>query len=173
KQNNIRTTKTEDFGIIFSHPLVSPSPARRRQKRLPQCLIIGVRKGGTRALLDALALQPYIRIARQEMHFFNDNETYAKGSEWYRQQMPYTYPEQCLIIGVRKGGTRALLDALALQPYIRIARQEMHFFNDNETYAKGSEWYRQQMPYTYPEQVSFSQMSTTSVSQYIFYDSIF
>lgn len=75
-------------------PLVAPSPARRRQQRLPQCLIIGVRKGGTRALLDALATQPYIRVARREIHFFNDNETYNKGSEWYRRQMPHTYPEQ-------------------------------------------------------------------------------
>ncbi|MCP9263765.1 Sulfotransferase [Dirofilaria immitis] len=54
---------------IESVPLVAPLPARRRQQRLPQCLIIGVRKGGTRALLDALAIQPYIRVARREMHF--------------------------------------------------------------------------------------------------------
>ncbi|KAM3718375.1 Heparan sulfate glucosamine 3-O-sulfotransferase [Dirofilaria immitis] len=82
---------------IESVPLVAPLPARRRQQRLPQCLIIGVRKGGTRALLDALAIQPYIRVARREMHFFNDNETYAKGSNWYRRQMPHTYPEQVTI----------------------------------------------------------------------------
>lgn len=79
---------------LFSIPLAAPSLARHKQQRLPQCLIIGVRKGGTRALLDALAIQPYIRVARREIHFFNDNETYNKGSEWYRRQMPYTYPEQ-------------------------------------------------------------------------------
>ncbi|VIO93796.1 Uncharacterized protein BM_BM3980 [Brugia malayi] len=80
-----------------SVPLAAPSLARHRQQRLPQCLIIGVRKGGTRALLDALAIQPYIRVARREMHFFNDNETYSKGSDWYRRQMPHTYPEQVTI----------------------------------------------------------------------------
>uniref|UniRef100_A0A0N4UK53 Sulfotransfer_1 domain-containing protein n=1 Tax=Dracunculus medinensis TaxID=318479 RepID=A0A0N4UK53_DRAME len=56
---------------------------------LPQCLIIGVRKGGTRALLDALALHPNIRVVRRELHFFSNNETYLNGLEWYRQQMPY------------------------------------------------------------------------------------
>ncbi|VDN04432.1 unnamed protein product [Thelazia callipaeda] len=80
-----------------SVPLAAPSLARGRQQRLPQCLIIGVRKGGTRALLDALAVQPYIRVARREIHFFNDNETYVKGSDWYRRQMPHTYPQQVTI----------------------------------------------------------------------------
>ncbi|VDK85071.1 unnamed protein product [Litomosoides sigmodontis] len=88
---------SESSASTESVPLVAPSPARRKQQRLPQCLIIGVRKGGTRALLDALAIQPYIRVARREMHFFNDNETYNKGSEWYRRQMPHTYPEQVTI----------------------------------------------------------------------------
>lgn len=63
-------------------------------QRLPQCLIIGVRKGGTRALLDALALHPNIRVVRRELHFFSNNETYLNGLEWYRQQMPYSYVNQ-------------------------------------------------------------------------------
>lgn len=74
------------------------APVRRRQRRLPQCLIIGVRKGGTRALLDALAMQPYIRVARREIHFFNKNETYNKGYDWYRRQMPHTFPEQVSLL---------------------------------------------------------------------------
>uniref|UniRef100_A0A915PYM0 Sulfotransferase domain-containing protein n=1 Tax=Setaria digitata TaxID=48799 RepID=A0A915PYM0_9BILA len=89
--DNIESVSAESI------PLVAPSPARHRQQRLPQCLIIGVRKGGTRALLDALDVQPYIRIARREVHFFNDNETYARGSDWYRRQMPHTYPEQVTV----------------------------------------------------------------------------
>jgi hypothetical protein len=34
--------------------------------------------------------------------------------------------------GVRKGGTRALLEMLSLHPRIKVAPQEVHFF-DNET----------------------------------------
>jgi hypothetical protein len=33
---------------------------------------------------------------------------------------------------VRKGGTRALLEMLSLHPRIKVAPQEVHFF-DNET----------------------------------------
>ncbi|VDM24861.1 unnamed protein product [Toxocara canis] len=80
-----------------SSPLPSPSPAQKRVQRLPHCLIIGARKGGTRALLDALALHPQIRVARREVHFFNNNETYARGVEWYRAQMPHSYEGQVTI----------------------------------------------------------------------------
>jgi hypothetical protein len=65
-----------------------------RSRRLPHSLIIGVRKGGTRALLDALALHPHVRVARHELHFFNSNDTYAKGVDWYREQMPLAHDHQ-------------------------------------------------------------------------------
>jgi hypothetical protein len=42
----------------------------------------------------------------------------------------YTVTPTCT--GVRKGGTRALLEMLSLHPRIRVAPQEVHFF-DNET----------------------------------------
>uniref|UniRef100_A0A0N4ZCL3 Sulfotransfer_1 domain-containing protein n=1 Tax=Parastrongyloides trichosuri TaxID=131310 RepID=A0A0N4ZCL3_PARTI len=66
-------------------------------KRLPDALIIGARKGGTRALLDALSLNPKIRIARHEMHFFDNNETYHKGISWYKNQMPLSSFSQVVI----------------------------------------------------------------------------
>lgn len=56
------------------------------QKKLPSALIIGVRKGGTRALLDGIALHPLVRIVRHETHFFDIN--YGKGIDWYAEQMP-------------------------------------------------------------------------------------
>uniref|UniRef100_A0A0N5C9E2 Sulfotransfer_1 domain-containing protein n=1 Tax=Strongyloides papillosus TaxID=174720 RepID=A0A0N5C9E2_STREA len=66
-------------------------------KKLPDALIIGVRKGGTRALLDALSLHPMIKIARHELHFFDNNETYFKGIDWYRNQMPLADENQIVI----------------------------------------------------------------------------
>ncbi|VEL39256.1 unnamed protein product [Protopolystoma xenopodis] len=41
------------------------------ERRLPDCLIIGVRKGGTRALLRFLAQHPKVRAAKHEVHFFD------------------------------------------------------------------------------------------------------
>nr|DBA19470.1 TPA: hypothetical protein GDO54_015304 [Pyxicephalus adspersus] len=51
-------------------------------KRLPQAIIIGVKKGGTRALLEALRAHPDVRAVGVEPHFFDRN--YEKGLEWYR-----------------------------------------------------------------------------------------
>lgn len=51
-------------------------------KKLPQAIIIGVKKGGTRALLESLRLHPDIRAVGAEPHFFDRN--YDKGLEWYR-----------------------------------------------------------------------------------------
>lgn len=51
-------------------------------KRLPQAIIIGVKKGGTRALLEFLRIHPDVRAFGAEPHFFD--RFYDKGLEWYR-----------------------------------------------------------------------------------------
>lgn len=51
-------------------------------RQLPSALIIGVKKGGTRALLEFLRLHPGVRAAGSEVHFFDHH--YAKGFHWYR-----------------------------------------------------------------------------------------
>ncbi|XP_029102792.1 heparan sulfate (glucosamine) 3-O-sulfotransferase 3-like [Scleropages formosus] len=55
-------------------------------RRLPQALIIGVKKGGTRALLEFLRLHPDVRALGSEPHFFDRH--YARGLGWYRSLMP-------------------------------------------------------------------------------------
>lgn len=60
-------------------------------RRLPQCLIVGVRKGGTRALLEFLNLHPDVQAERREMHFFDNDNRYRRGFEWYRRQMHATH----------------------------------------------------------------------------------
>ncbi|KAI5716933.1 hypothetical protein M8J76_014802 [Diaphorina citri] len=69
----------------------------RAKRRLPQALIIGVRKCGTRALLEMLYLHPRIQKAAGEVHYFDRDENYARGLEWYRRQMPPSYAEQVTI----------------------------------------------------------------------------
>ncbi|XP_017758854.1 PREDICTED: heparan sulfate glucosamine 3-O-sulfotransferase 6 [Eufriesea mexicana] len=61
-------------------------------KQLPTALIIGVKKGGTRALLEFLRLHPAIRAAGSEVHFFDHH--YIKGFHWYRHRMPPTLTTQ-------------------------------------------------------------------------------
>ncbi|XP_023677485.1 heparan sulfate glucosamine 3-O-sulfotransferase 6 [Paramormyrops kingsleyae] len=61
-------------------------------KRFPQAIIIGVKKGGTRALLEFLRIHPDVRAVGSEPHFFD--RFYDKGLEWYRSLMPRTLDGQ-------------------------------------------------------------------------------
>lgn len=66
-------------------------------RRLPQCIIFGVRKAGTRALLEYLNIHPDIVVTSKEQHFFNTEEKYSLGLEFYRKQMPYSFKHQITI----------------------------------------------------------------------------
>lgn len=62
-----------------------------------QALIIGVRKCGTRALLEMLYLHPMVQKASGEVHFFDRDENYSLGLEWYRSKMPLSFKGQITI----------------------------------------------------------------------------
>ena len=51
-------------------------------KEFPQAIIIGVKKGGTRALLEFLRIHPDVRAVGAEPHFFD--RFYDRGLDWYR-----------------------------------------------------------------------------------------
>ncbi|XP_068102812.1 heparan sulfate glucosamine 3-O-sulfotransferase 6 [Hyperolius riggenbachi] len=61
-------------------------------KKYPQAIIVGVKKGGTRALLEFLRVHPDVRALGAEPHFFD--RCYEKGLEWYRNLMPRTLEGQ-------------------------------------------------------------------------------
>ncbi|KAM6165001.1 heparan sulfate glucosamine 3-O-sulfotransferase 3A1-like [Rhynchocyon petersi] len=61
-------------------------------KQLPQAIIIGVKKGGTRALLEFLRVHPDVRAVGAEPHFFD--RSYDRGLAWYRDLMPRTLDGQ-------------------------------------------------------------------------------
>lgn len=64
----------------------------RPAQRLPDALIIGVKKSGTRALLEFIRLHPDVRAAGSEIHFFDRH--YGRGFNWYRKRMPPTLEGQ-------------------------------------------------------------------------------
>ncbi|XP_014679756.1 PREDICTED: uncharacterized protein LOC106819673 [Priapulus caudatus] len=51
-------------------------------RKLPSVIIIGVKKGGTRALLEYIRLHPDVRGVGPETHFFDQH--YERGLDWYR-----------------------------------------------------------------------------------------
>ncbi|XP_031629984.1 heparan sulfate glucosamine 3-O-sulfotransferase 5 [Contarinia nasturtii] len=79
--------------VVFPSKIHFPKTSRR----LPQALVIGVRKCGTRALLEMLYLHPRIQKAAGEVHFFDRDENYWKGLEWYRKKMPHSFRGQITI----------------------------------------------------------------------------
>ena len=56
-------------------------------RSLPSCIVIGSRKGGTRALLDMLSIHSRVRPAKAEVHFFDSDDNYKRGYEWYKEQV--------------------------------------------------------------------------------------
>ena len=66
-------------------------------KRFPHSIIIGVRKGGTRALIDMLNSHPDISAAIGEVHYFDREDNFSRGVQWYIDRMPYTKPDQVTI----------------------------------------------------------------------------
>lgn len=65
------------------------------QRQFPTVIILGVKKAGTRALLEALQMHPKVVGAPNEVYFFNGFHT--RGLEWYRQKMPLSSPDQITI----------------------------------------------------------------------------
>ena len=90
--NNVRDSVN---AAPASVPMNQSSTSGSRQ--LPRLLIIGVRKGGTRALLEMLHLHPQIAMVPFEVHFFDKNERYRRGLDWYREQMPTSDENQLTV----------------------------------------------------------------------------
>ncbi|XP_041085235.1 heparan sulfate glucosamine 3-O-sulfotransferase 2-like [Polyodon spathula] len=61
-------------------------------KKLPNAIIVGVKKGGTRAVLEFIRVHPDVRAMGTEPHFFDRN--FDKGLDWYRSLMPRTLDTQ-------------------------------------------------------------------------------
>lgn len=74
----------------------SPTDSRTSRK-FPQVIIIGVRKGGTRALINMLNSHPDIVAAKGEVHYFDRDENFNKGIQWYIDRMPLTAGRQLTI----------------------------------------------------------------------------
>ncbi|XP_063285069.1 heparan sulfate glucosamine 3-O-sulfotransferase 2 [Pelobates fuscus] len=73
----------------------STATPRYGHKRLPQAIIVGVKKGGTRAVLEFIRVHPEVRAMGTEPHFFDRN--YERGLDWYRNLMPRSVDRQITV----------------------------------------------------------------------------
>ncbi|GFU03331.1 heparan sulfate glucosamine 3-O-sulfotransferase 4 [Trichonephila clavipes] len=72
----------DSLSSFFEMPERKDLNKRGLKRRLPGAIIIGVKKGGTRALLEMLRLHPDVVAPGPEIHFFDRH--YEKGLPWYR-----------------------------------------------------------------------------------------
>ena len=79
---------------VMEHSGTNRMLAKRnaRQRRLPQCIIIGVMKCGTSALISFMNLHPDVVTVPDESNYFNNH--YNRTLEWYRSQMPLSHANQ-------------------------------------------------------------------------------
>jgi len=90
-QNDADITRTNQRSVVWPSNFTSPSdlghvePLDGKTRKLPDAIIIGVKKGGTRALLEFLKVHPDIRAPGPEIHFFD--RQYRKGLDWYRYSL--------------------------------------------------------------------------------------
>lgn len=75
----------DQLQIVTSHPV----------KKLPNVLIIGVKKSGTKVLVEFLKIHPDVSAPANEIHYFSRN--FHKGLDWYRRQMPVSIGNQIVI----------------------------------------------------------------------------
>jgi hypothetical protein len=62
-------------------------------------LIIGAQKAGTQSLAHYLAAQPRVSVTPRELNFFSDDRVWAKGFDWYREQITDPAKPDAVVVG--------------------------------------------------------------------------
>ena len=101
-QDDSDIDKDDKVASKFTTPDQTKTPTKvkyigKLKRRFPQAIIGGVKKSGTRALLSFLSRHPLVKSAGSEKHFFDRNETYQEGLDWYLDEMPESYENEMTI----------------------------------------------------------------------------
>lgn len=97
RQNEPEIANDASQSSLNKHDVETSQNHGNLTRHLPDIIIIGVRKGGTRALLEMLSLHDGIATAQSEVHFFDSDLRYQQGLEWYTSQMPLARPDQLTV----------------------------------------------------------------------------
>lgn len=128
--------------IITGKMLANESTCR---KELPQCIIIGVMKGGTEAFSTFFALHPQVAMQfKMKATLFFTDINYEKGLDWYKKQMPCSTLGQTTIEKspqywesrdapekIKKYNSNVKLILIVRDP---IARAMSHYLQQNKTH---------------------------------------
>ena len=67
---------------------VEPASVGVMKRRLPDVILAGCEKCGSGALFFFLTFHPDVKPVEQEIHFFDKDENYQKGLNWYKTIFP-------------------------------------------------------------------------------------
>ena len=76
-------------------------PNEKCKKRFPACIVIGIRKCGTKELIQFLHLHPHVELYHQksfEMSYFIDDTLFGKGETWFRNELPCSFSNQITLM---------------------------------------------------------------------------
>lgn len=94
-------TFDDENQLVFSGVIASISHANQISsksvcvKRLPDCIIIGVQKCGTKALSEFLKTHPNVSLDSRQTYFFSQN--YDNGLDWYKNKMSCSENHQIVL----------------------------------------------------------------------------
>jgi len=81
---------------------------------LPNYLVVGAMKAGTTTLNEILGRHPQVFMAPEEIHFFDDDDRYRRGLEWYARHFE----------GAR--GKKAVGEKTPTYSYLPVAAERIH-----------------------------------------------
>ena len=96
-----RLDPLDDDNSMLKHQLVDKTSFTKQMenktgRRFPDAIIIGVKKGGTRALINMLKSHPDVLGPEREIDYFSGH--YDKGLEWYFKSLPRPTSNRTVII---------------------------------------------------------------------------
>lgn len=95
RESGVYNNVGEDRELQQDHNNNIPKQNRRDfRQRLPQCLIIGTKKAGTGAMVQFLKLHPNVVVGDKELNFFDYENNFNQGFDYYRKLMPPSYEGQ-------------------------------------------------------------------------------
>ncbi|XP_062865928.1 heparan sulfate glucosamine 3-O-sulfotransferase 3B1 [Trichomycterus rosablanca] len=136
------------FYCLTGYCDLNPLPLRERRPALTE---LSTRERNASSRADSPAVQ-------DRRHFSGDTTNLSVWDSFGNREFP-----QAIIIGVKKGGTRALLEFLRVHPDVRAVGAEPHFFD--RFYHKGLDWYRNLMPRTLEGQITMEKTPSYFVTR--------
>jgi hypothetical protein len=126
---------------------------KNKTQHLPDFVIIGAQKSGTTSLFYNLNKHPHIKMVcsnpkTNEMHFFNNEDTWAKGIDWYKghfnhpnclqgEKTPEYFTDHVCHKRMASYIPKARLILLLRNPVDRAFSQWNHF---NQIYTVSKKW---------------------------------